>query len=235
MRYTDLSGLVMHLRPYRETSAMVQFFTAEQGRIVGVMKGLRRGKNPVQLQPFTTGRLSCVGRGNLLTVTQFEATGRFDLHGDPLSAGFYVLELLSRCLAERQTERGIYAATLEVLTQLAAGVDLNPCLRVYEARLLNELGFGLDYLHDARTGAEIEEEAWYEWIPEEGFCSTERTAGHVQARVLRAMSEMEFSDPAVARAAKKFHQMALAPLLGSAPLVSRALYGAGHADDARRG
>ena len=52
MRYADLAAVVIHARPYRETSAMVQFFTQTEGRLVGVVKGQRRGRNPVQLQPF---------------------------------------------------------------------------------------------------------------------------------------------------------------------------------------
>lgn len=235
MRYTDLTALVMHVRDYRESSAIVQFFTQEQGRLAGVMKGMRRGRNPVQVQPFSLARISCVGRSNLTTVTQFEVTGRFDLHGDALSAGFYVLELLSRALAERQTEAGVFRATLEVLARLAEGEALSPCLRSFEARLLNELGFGLDYLHDAASGAAIDPQAWYDWVPEQGFCPAATAPGQVQGWMLQAMSNMDFSDPQVARAARKLNQRALQPLVGSAPLVSRAIYSATHTDDSKRG
>ena len=235
MRYTDLTGLVMHVRDYRESSAIVQFFTEQQGRLAGVMKGMRRGRNPVQVQPFSLARLSCVGRSNLMTVTQFEVTGRFDLHGDALSAGFYVLELLSRALAERQIEVGVFRATLEVLARLAAGEGLSPCLRSFEARLLNELGFGLDYLHDAGSGAEIQADTWYDWVPEQGFYRSEAVPGEVQGWMLQAMSNMDFSDPQVARAARKLNQRALQPLVGSAPLVSRAIYSGTHIDDSTRG
>ena len=33
------SALVLHVRPYRETSAIVQFMTKDQGRITGVARG----------------------------------------------------------------------------------------------------------------------------------------------------------------------------------------------------
>ena len=32
------SALVLHVRPYRESSAIVQFMTKEQGRIAGVVR-----------------------------------------------------------------------------------------------------------------------------------------------------------------------------------------------------
>ena len=35
------SALVLHVRPYRESSAIVQFMTKEQGRIAGVVRGFR--------------------------------------------------------------------------------------------------------------------------------------------------------------------------------------------------
>lgn len=132
MRYHDLQALVVHLRPYRETSALVQFFTREQGRLFGVMKGLHRGRRQKNVQPFQLGNLSCSGKSGLFTVTGFETTRRFDLSGNALSAGFYVLELINRSLAEHQAEAGVFDATVSVLELLAAGEALAPCLRQFE-------------------------------------------------------------------------------------------------------
>ena len=230
MRHSNLTALVMHVRPYRETSAMVQFFSREQGRIVGVMKGVKRGRNPVAVQPFCYGRLTCSGRGGLMTVTQFDVLGRYTLTGDGLSAGFYVLELLSRVLAEQQVEPRIFFAAERVLTTLQAlsapaNADIARGLRMFEASMLSELGYGFDYDYDATTGDPIKAEGWYRWEAEHGFCAA--TAGDnkkFEGWMLKALSEYDYSDPAVLRLAKQLNQEALKPLLGSAPLISRTMY-----------
>ena len=38
-------ALVMHVRDYRETSAMVRFFTRADGQLTGVVKGHRRPRS----------------------------------------------------------------------------------------------------------------------------------------------------------------------------------------------
>jgi DNA repair protein RecO (recombination protein O) len=207
---------------------MVQFFTQQQGRVVGVKKGMRRGRNPVQLQPFSYGRLSYVGRSNLVTVTSFESVGRYDLAGNTLSAGFYVLELLTRCLSERQAEPMLYSATCRVLEALQEGAALAPTLRQFEAILLRELGYGIDYLHEADEGRPVEQEASYRWVPERGLvrvAEVPKAPAHaVPGRVLIDLHNQDFSRPETVRFAKYLYQSALAPLLGTAPLVSREMF-----------
>lgn len=230
MRHSELTALVMHIRPYRETSAMVQFFSREQGRIVGVMKGVRRGRNPVAVQPFCYGRLTCSGRDGLMTVTQFEVLGRYTLTGDGLSAGFYVLELLSRVLAERQVEPRIFLAAEQVLATLQAlsapdNANLAKGLRAFETTMLSELGYGFDYDYDATTGAPINTQGLYKWEAEHGFCAAVASDDKkFEGWMLKALSEYDYSDPTVLRLAKQLNQEALKPLLGSAPLISRAMY-----------
>lgn len=227
MRYNDLAALVVHTRAYRETSAMVQFFTQEQGRFVGVVKGLRRGRNPVQMQPFSFGSLSCYGRGSMVTVTQFDSNGHFDLVGDALVAGFYVLELISRSLAEWQSEPRVFAATHRVLAELAHGSqipqDMAPSLRKFEAKLLDELGYGIDCSKISESGAPIEPDGQYESIRETGFVLVEASDRSIPGWVLLAISQQDFSDPQVLRVAKQLNQQALEPLIGPQPIVSRSL------------
>lgn len=224
MRSNDLAALVLHVKAYRETSSMVQFFTQDLGRLVGVMKGLRRGRNPVQIQPFNFGSLSCFGRGSMVTVTQFDVQGRYALNGDALGAGFYVFELISRCLAEHQSEPGVFAAVHKVLTELDHGEQLAPCLRIFETALLTQLGYGADYQHEADSGTAIDPQGWYEKVADSGFMPSE--SGHPNAIpgwVLLSIERRDFSDIKVLRAAKMLNQQSLAPLLGSKPLLSRSL------------
>jgi DNA repair protein RecO len=139
-------ALVLHVRPYRESSSIVQFLTRGQGRVVGVMKGLKRD-NPkrVALQAFSFGSVAFIPREGLVTVRDFDLSHFIALKGDGLYAGFYILELLSRLVPERQSEPLIFSAALKVLESLEEGDELEPSLRNFEMDLLHHLGFGLDF------------------------------------------------------------------------------------------
>ena len=219
-----MPALVVHVRPYRETSAMVQFFTRQEGRFVGVMKGLHRRRNPVSVQPFCYGSLSCYGRGGMMTVTQFELTGRYGLVADALSAGFYVLELITRCLGEKQSEPAIFDATLAVLEKLQAQQALAPTLRNYELQLLAGLGYGIDFETEAVSGKAIIADHRYVFDAGSGFHLIESADSGFPGWILLSIAQRQLQDPKVLRAAKLVNQAALAPLLGSAPLISRSLY-----------
>ncbi len=224
MRLGDLAALVIHVRPYRESSALVQFFTRQEGRFTAVMRGVHRRRRGAEVQPFYYGVLSCYGRTNLMTVTQWDLTGRYDLVGNALSAGFYVLELITRCLGEKQSEPAVFDATQKVLLGLQNKQPLAPLLRNFELDLLTDLGYAIDYRHDAQSGAAIEAGKNYQFMPEGGFVEAQ---GHHQCyagEVLLAIAERCFTDPLILRTAKQVNQTALAPLLGPAPLISRALY-----------
>jgi len=236
MRYSDLAALVVHVRPYRETSAMVQFFTREHGRLVGVMKGLHRGRRQQLVQPFQAGRLSCAGKSGLVTVTQFDTSERFMLEADGLSAGFYVLELLTRCLAEHQAEPRVFDATLAVLAALTQNAALAPTLRRFEQTLLHELGYGYDLRHaldsDQTGHMAVAPDAHYRLVDEVGFVRTLSTPGSaskagldvIPGWVLLALADRDYSGAQVLYTAKLLNQHALKPLLGPAPLISRTMY-----------
>ena len=52
-------ALILHVRPYQESSAIVQMLTLGQGRMAGVLRGYRSKKQgQVALQPFSVGTVS---------------------------------------------------------------------------------------------------------------------------------------------------------------------------------
>jgi DNA repair protein RecO (recombination protein O) len=215
------SALVLHTRAYKETSLIVQFFTRDLGRIAGVMRGARRRKGG-HLQPFAVGMLAFAGRSNLVTVTKFEQARSIELHADALVAGFYVLELLTRLIDERQSEPTIFDATHVVLARLASGLDVQRCLRPYELLLLDQLGYGIDFRYEADSGKHIEPGKRYVFKNEFGFCEVAANeSGRYLGSVLLAIADDDFSDNSVAHIAKRIVRLRLAPLLGERPLVSR--------------
>ncbi|MBC7182459.1 MAG: DNA repair protein RecO, partial [Marinobacter sp.] len=61
---------VLHRRPWRETSLMVDLFTLNHGRMTVIAKGANSAKSPLkaQLQPFQALVVDWTGRGDLKTL-----------------------------------------------------------------------------------------------------------------------------------------------------------------------
>src|SRR5690606_16476061 len=95
-------GYILHQRPYRNTSQLLECLTVGHGRIGLVARGTRglgpKGQRAL-LQPFVPLRISWIRRGDLGRLTGVEAeSAGFDLKSEALLAGYYVNELLLRLL-----------------------------------------------------------------------------------------------------------------------------------------
>ncbi len=218
-------ALILHVRPYRETSAIVQMFTHGQGRVTGVLRGYRGKKQGYSsIQPFNLGTMSWVGRRELVTIQKFESHHFIALQGEALYAGFYVLELLTRLLRERQQEPLVFRSAMRVLEALEENDPLQPALRRFELELLDQLGYGIDF---SDAGKRLRDNAFYWFEPQEGFHLVNRDTSStrsVSGRVLQAIARQDFDDPVVLDAAKLLMRSAIEPLLGDKPLTSRKLY-----------
>tara|TARA_B100000161_G_scaffold263506_1_gene235004 strand:- start:131 stop:844 length:714 start_codon:yes stop_codon:yes gene_type:complete len=222
------SALVLHVRPYRESSAIVQFMTKEQGRIAGVVRGFRgTSKRGNAVQPFSLGTLRYFGRSNLINVSSFECAHFFSLRGDVLFAGLYLLELLTRLVAERQREPAVFADAVSTLTSMEAGHDLQTCLRNFELDLLAQLGYEIVFDRDAQTGQAIDQRSYYVYRPQQGFVAVSdderlnQVGDALRGDWLLKVHARDFTNPQARRLAKHIVRQALEPLLGDKPLVSR--------------
>ena len=232
MRYEDLDALVMQVRSYRETSAMVQVFSRQAGRFSMVMRGARKPRRPQLVQPFVLARMSCFGKGSLLTNVKYEVTGQVLLQGNQLAAGLYVLEVLRRSTVEFQAEPQVYELVLDCLQQLqqlpsAETVQVSQCLRPFELNLLDCLGYGVDFSCDAHSGMPIEADADYCLVEETGFVKAgpgQSANWQTSGAVLLAIAANDFSHTATLQAAQKITHQLLPALIGHEPLVSRALW-----------
>ena len=222
------SALVLHVRPYRESSAIVQFMTKEQGKMAGVVRGIRgTSRRSNAIQPFSLGTLNYFGRSNLVNVSSFDSAHFFALQGDVLFGGLYLLELLNRLVAERQKEPAIFAAAVSTLTSMEAGYELQSCLRNFELDLLEQLGYGVVCHREAHTGDPIDPQKRYAYTPQQGFVTVADGAAldadenEFLGGWLLKVQARDFSQLESRRAAKQIVRRALAPLLGDKPLVSR--------------
>jgi DNA repair protein RecO (recombination protein O) len=232
---------VLHQRPYGDSSALVELFTPQHGRVGVVAKGAKRPKSPWRglVQQFRPLLASWSGRGELATLTGLEAQGQplqFSAH--LLASGFYLNELLMRLLQrhEAQVELFSYYDTclreLAGLSLLAADeteqpVDqvLEAILRHFESLLLETLGYGLILDHDVETGEPIASTLDYFYQVERGpvVMTPDMAENGVKIRgsTLLDLAKGRFEDAQTRREAKRLMRAALAVHLGPKPLLSR--------------
>ncbi|MFO6383369.1 DNA repair protein RecO, partial [Pseudomonas aeruginosa] len=81
------------------------------------------------------------GRGELKTVARLESAGIPNLlNGQALFSGLYLNELLIRLLPAEDPQPEIFAHYAATLPLLAEGRPIEPLLRAFEWRLLEQLG-----------------------------------------------------------------------------------------------
>ncbi|MDH4583146.1 DNA repair protein RecO [Pseudomonas sp. BN415] len=218
-----LPAFVLHSRAYRESSALVDFFTPE-GRLRAVMRGAR-GKAGTLARPFLPLEAEFRGRGELKNVARLEGGGIPNLlAGEALFSGLYLNELLIRLLPAEDAQPALFEHYAVTLQALAANRPLEPLLRAFEWRLLDELGYGFALDSDL-AGQPIAPDGIYRLLPDAGLEPVgQLQPGLFHGRELLALAEADWSAPGALGAAKRLMRQALAPHLGGRPLVSRELF-----------
>lgn len=232
MRIRLQPAFVLHSRPYRDSSQILDILTAEYGRLALVARGSRRkrpgGSIAALLQPFIPLLLSFSGRAEMKNLTAAEAAGSpLTPGGSRLFSGFYINELLVRLLHQHDPHPGLFLAYSDALRALGDAAQVDEGLRRFELKLLQELGFGFDLAVDGHSGQAVLADQWYRFDAESGLVLQETAAAMVQpafpGNELLAMAAGEFGDP-VRGTAKRLLRQALASHLGDKPLKSRDLF-----------
>ncbi len=235
LRITLQPAYILHRRPFRETSLLLQVLTADYGRIALVARGVRteRSKLRAVLQPFSPLVLSFQGRGDLMTLQSAESNGLpLFLQGERLASGFYLNELLVRFLPESDASPTLFAAYSRTLTAIAASSASNSLeltLRLFEKQLLEELGYGLLFIQSIPDAQPFFAERFYRFYPGQGFVLSSademaRCDTVFSGKSLLALASGALPDENSLRDAKRLLRMALAALPGARPLQSRRLF-----------
>lgn len=226
---TELTpAYVLHGRNYRETSVLLEVLSREYGRVGLVARGARGGRSRLRgvLRPFLPLLVSWSGRGELGTLTGAEADGPVRLpEGAMLAGGFYLNELLIRLLARNDPHPALFDAYDRALVRMSERGTVEPALRVFETRLLSELGYAL-LLSRESGGEPVRRDRLYRYHLEEGPVAVPRiTDGMlgVHGETLLAMAAEDYANERVLAEAKQLNRAALSQYLGGRPLRSRDL------------
>lgn len=222
---------LLHRRPYRETSLLVEAFTPEAGRLALIAKGARSGRKgqAAILQPFQPLLLSWTLRGEVGTLTGAESRGQsVALHGTSLFSGFYLNELLMRLLARHDPHPELFDSYERTLRLLGDGVQAEWSLRLFERDLLESLGYGL-LLEQSTAGEPIQAHTDYCYHLEHGpaLAGEEARCLQLSGAALLALASGELPDEQARREVKRLMRAALGLYLGNKPLQSRELFSQG--------
>ncbi|MFA5631600.1 MAG: DNA repair protein RecO [Porticoccaceae bacterium] len=225
---TSDQAFVLHTRPFRETSQLVNLFGREYGRFSAVSRSSRsknRRGGPL-LQPFCLLQAEWRGTSDLKSLISAEALEIHLLQGSNLYIGLYLNELLSRLVHEHEPHQELFEQYHYMLSLLATETDVEPHLRIFEFNLLQDLGYGFPLDMDAASGEPVEALRNYVFVAGEGMVAAGRGASGAIASgaQLQMIAAGDYSDSAVRACAKRLARAALAPLLGARPLYSRELF-----------
>ncbi len=221
---------VLHARPYSNTSLLVEFFSERAGRMPAIARGARARHSKIRgiLQPFVRLLAGFGGRGEVSTLMSVEA--RDDgvrLSGQALYCGFYLNELLMRLLQRGDPHEDLFSDYQTALTELSACVDIEPCLRRFEMRLLAGLGYGLCLDTEAVSGEAVRPDRYYRYEIEKGAVIQKagaRSAEDIQGKTLLALARGHGLAGAEQKEARRLMRRILSHYLGHRPLKSRELF-----------
>lgn len=231
MRIELQPAYVLHSRPFRDTSLLVDVLTRDYGRLTLVAKGARNPKQSQRqlLQALVPLSVSWQGKSELKTLVGIESLGNsFSLEGRFLYSAFYANELLSYLLAQGDAAADIFELYSHLLSNLQEKIDLEVTLRDFEFSLLNCMGYGINFEFDACEGMPIETEKYYGFMNEAGFSPEssclDKSLAIYQGVHLLNISESRYDHPLTRKLAKKITRIVFSNLLQGKIIKSRELF-----------
>ncbi|HSH40550.1 MAG TPA: DNA repair protein RecO [Arenicellales bacterium] len=230
MRVQKEPGFVLHTRPYSETSLYVELFSRQYGRLTAIAKGARRQKSKFRgaLMPFRLLSAGWTGRGEIPVLTLAEPAAPWvDMRGQGVLCGFYVNELLMRLLHRYDPHPSLFDHYAETMVRLQHGEAHESILRLFEKRLLGEIGYAMNLEHEAGQRRPIDPAAQYRYIPHLGAVpvDNERKGGvPISGAALQALRDGTLSVERDLRECKRLMRVMIAHQLENRPLHSRKLF-----------
>jgi len=241
-RFEAQPAYILHARPYQESSLLLELFTRDFGRIAAIARGAKRktkGGNGV-LQPFVPLLVACSGKGELLTLKNFESESIYPmLMARRLMSALYLNELLMRLLYRWDAHLDLFHFYQTTLRALEHQENEQVVLRLFEKELLKAIGYGLQLTVELDSGQPVQAEQHYLFNSELGPSLLHELQMHgsqskhhgqniqklvFKGKSLLALDTGDLSDPSCLQDAKRLMRESLGKHLGVRPLETRKLF-----------
>jgi DNA repair protein RecO (recombination protein O) len=221
-------AFLLHHYPWRDTSRILELLTRAHGRVAVIARASRRANSAVggALQLFGEILISWSGRGEMGQLTGAESVRPLArLSGDRLMSGFYANELVVKLLPRNDPHPALFDAYATLLTRLhEAAEEPARALRIFEKRLLEELGWGLNLEHEAASGEPLDPRRSYRYGLDGG---AEPIDGVAEGTLifcgasLLSLARHELADPRSLADARRLLRAAVDRCLDGRPLRTR--------------
>lgn len=243
-------AVILHQYNYRNSSLIINFFLSDYGKISAIAKGIKgkspgkcQQNHPALFQPFQRLAVSLAGKSDLLYLKNIELSQQYSeingkLQGKSLYCAYYINELLLRLLPSHTDCREIFNLYELILNSLVCCTETpvqgdqsllhyEAPLRLFELKLLEFLGYGLNLLHEIQSGVDILADQQYYYIMQAGP-SKNKTVTEKQLLIngstLINLANGNLHDKKTLQQSKQLLKLALAGHLGDKPLKSRELF-----------
>lgn len=196
-RAEHVAAFVLHRRPWEDNGSIIELFTASHGRLSVFARGVRGNQARLAgvLQPFVPLLVSWAGRGEAprLTGAEIDAASMpvTPLPRERLMSAWYCSELVLSLTARHDPQPELFSCYREALEGLRSPQPQEKVLRLFEKRMLELLGYGLEGIDEARFDD-----------PEE----LERLRPVLRARMAQCLEGRALRTRDVARSLKQFER-----------------------------
>lgn len=227
----NVGGLafVLYKRAYLNSSAIVSFFSQQQGRIDAVARAaaFKKNQSRFDLLPFVPLTINAKGKGGLLNLSLAQSSqAAYNLQGRNLYCALYLNELLYLLLPKFESNPTLfklYQLSIESLSMAANSAQQERLLRNFELRLLSEIGYGINFAQDV-SGNALQANSFYTYQQANGFVKAKSTTGSYSGSCLLQIGKLDYPNSQVRQAAKKLLREAINNQLGHRKLKSRELF-----------
>lgn len=229
-RVIHQNAYVLHTRPYSESSLLIDVFSRDHGRVSLLGKGVRRVKSKVRgmIRPFQPLSLSWSGKSELQTLTAAESDCAIRvMNRSAWLCGCYMNELLIKLLHKHDPHEQLFDHYGKTLESLADGELPQVVLRLFEKKLLQEIGYGLLLTHEIKRNSPVLQDKTYRYYPDSGPVISDgidlQSEWVVGGSTLIALENEEFADSSQLTESKQLMRALLNQSLQGRKLKSRSI------------
>ncbi|QWF69586.1 DNA repair protein RecO [Methylomonas paludis] len=214
-------AIILQLKPYRETSLLLDVFTRDFGIVPMLAKAVRQPKSKLAgvLQPFLLLQLSYLDNKELKLLTGAELQQTYSLQQLGLYCGFYVNELLQKLLHKHDPYPELFADYQHCLQALAVNQSVEASLRYFELNLLLQTGYQLELDWDNHHQHSVQTQLRYDFIAGVGMMAA--AEGMVSGHTLLKLSQHQELDSLALAESKRLLRTILDAYLQGQSLHSR--------------